>query len=156
MVFKFIVFLELTLTQNFLFCGFIWCSFLIFSYFVFSSFGLSIESVWSVLSFVFLIALSWNVTIRTINITENFFRLEYQLSMNSWSKFPTVTSKGSSEPFATSFFWCIGKKNYVKNTLLMFLSIGSVSLLIHSCCGFDSKLANNDSNISLRHYSELV
>ena len=48
------------------------------------------------------------------------------------------------------------KKLYVKNTLLMFLSIGSVSLLIHSCCGFDSKLANNDSNISLRHYSELV
>ena len=77
--------LELTLTLFFFVAvSFVLIVFWISFFSAFSSFVFSIKSLWSILLFLSLMILSQNVTIWLINVRENPFRLEYQLSISSW------------------------------------------------------------------------
>ena len=104
------------------------------------NFFLSIESVWSILSFLSLTGLLQNVTTWFINVKENPFRLKYHLSIPG-RNFQLLVQVGVVNPSEKFYFWCIRTGNLsVKHTLLIFLSISSVWLLIHPCCAFEPVL----------------
>ena len=132
-------FLNFYWCRIFFFCGFIWCnSFLDFFVFCFFKlcFELSIESVWSILSYFSLMVLSQNITIWFINAKENPFRLENDLSVPG-RNFQLLVQERVVHLSEKFYFWCIRKGNrYVKHTV----SISSVWLLIHPCCAFDPML----------------
>ena len=110
--------------------------FRISSYSAFSSFVLSIQSVWSILSCFSLMVLSQNITIWFINAKENPFRLEYHLSIPG-RNFLLLVQERVVHLSEKLLFWCVSHGNlYVKHTLLIFVSISSIWLLIHSGCPF--------------------
>ena len=98
-------------------------------YSAFSSFDLSIESVWSILSFASLMVLSQNVTIWFISKQKTLSGWRIKFSINCWPKFPIVGSSVNSKPFGKSLFLMIWKRKFLWETYFADFSFSQFSLV---------------------------